>query len=196
MPAPVAVVCAICERSLLVGERPVRFSPDGREYLDVCPLCKDAALDMGWFREGLTFPLVPAERRRPRGFLASLFQPKRELEPLPEPILRRLSEPEQAIVEAVALFNASAFRRTVEGVARSLGSPQVSVLALSGFRPEVVITVAWDISWYQYRVDFDSSQPVRNAERGLDANDIDESFRGWNARLDDDGYILPDLELG
>jgi hypothetical protein len=29
-----------------------------------------------------------------------------------------------------------------------------------------VITIAWDISWYQYRISPDSAQPVKLAERG------------------------------
>jgi len=53
----------------------------------------------------------------------------REEEPEPvatEPILRRLSDEEVALVEAAELFNQSQFRRTVSGVARSLGPPRVS----------------------------------------------------------------------
>ena len=111
-----------------------------------------------------------------------------------EPILRRLSEPEQAIVEAAELFNASAFQRTVEGVARSLGQPEVSIMPLSGVNPEVVITVCWDISWYQYRVAFDSAQPVRLAERGSDPEELDAGFTAWNAELSEDGFLVPSIE--
>src|SRR5687767_8497593 len=50
--------CAICERSLLMGEHAIRFSPDGGEYVDVCPLCAEIALEHGWVREGS--PSVPA----------------------------------------------------------------------------------------------------------------------------------------
>jgi len=32
--------CGICERSLLVGERSVRYSADGENFVDVCPLCQ------------------------------------------------------------------------------------------------------------------------------------------------------------
>ena len=31
--------CAICERTLLVGERALRYAPDGGDFVDVCPLC-------------------------------------------------------------------------------------------------------------------------------------------------------------
>ena len=135
------------------------------------------------------------DRRRQRRGLAVLFgrRDPAVAELVAEPILRRLSEPEQAIVEAAELFNASAFQRTVEGVARSLGQPEVSIMPLSGVNPEVVITVCWDISWYQYRVGFDSGQPVRLAERGSDPEEIDEAFTSWNAGLNEDGFIVPEM---
>ena len=189
--------CAICERTLLDGEYPIRFSPDGRDFLDVCPLCKERALEFGWYREGgPSLPLVAHDRRRQRRGLGGLFS-RREpavAELVAEPILRRLSEPEQAIVEAAEIFNASAFQRTVEGVARSLGAPDISILPLSGVNPEVVITVCWDISWYQYRVAFDSAQPVRLAERGNDPAELEAGFTTWNAELSEDGYLVPAIE--
>ena len=42
-----SITCAICGRTILVGERPFRFTPDGRDFVDVCPLCKDQALAYG-----------------------------------------------------------------------------------------------------------------------------------------------------
>jgi hypothetical protein len=190
--------CAICERTLLMGERATRFSPNGGDFVDVCPLCQDIALEHGWVKEGSpTTPVVPAERRRRRRpMLARLLDPRRGLTPEPvvsEPILRRLSEPELALVEAADLFNASDYRRTVAGIARSLGRPMASIVRLSGTSGELVITVAWDISWYQYRVAPDSLQPVRLAERGHDLSQLDGAFSTWNARIDDAGRLVPDI---
>ena len=54
--------------------------------------------------------------------------------------------------EAADIFNSSDYRRTVGGIAKSLGEPHASVVPLSGVKSELVVTVAWDISWYQYRV--------------------------------------------
>jgi hypothetical protein len=189
--------CAICERSLLLGERAVRFAPNGSDFVDVCPLCQDQALEYGWLKEGSpTTPTVTESRRRRRLSLASIFEPRRpspEQTVAPEPILRRLSEPELAMVEAADIFNASPYRRTVGGIAKSLGKPRVSIVPLSGVKSELVITVAWEISWYQYRVSLDSAQPVRLAERGHDPAELENSFIDWNGRLEDDGRLVPNI---
>src|SRR5215831_14819172 len=189
--------CAVCERTLLTGERAVRFAPHGDDFVDVCPLCADIALEHGWIKEGSpTTPTVPNQRRRRRRGLASLFDPRRDPADEPvvaEPILRRLSAREQQMVEAADIFNSSDYRRTVGGIAKSLGPPNASVVPLSGVTGELVVTVAWDISWYQYRVTPDSGQPVRLAERGHELHELEESFKSWNAHVDGDGRIVPDI---
>jgi hypothetical protein len=180
-----------------VGERALRFAPhEGGELVDVCQLCADEAVEQGWLKEGSpTSPTVPAARRKRRLSLSSIFDPRRtqpEDETVaPEPILRRLTEPELAMVDAADLFNASAYRRTIAGIAKSLGPPKASIVPLSGVNTEVVITVAWDISWYQYRVTVDSAQPVRLEERGLELAEVDRGFQAWNAELDRHGRLVP-----
>jgi hypothetical protein len=189
--------CAVCRRTLLMGERVARFTPGGDDWVDVCELCTDTANEHGWIREGTpTTPLVPEAPRRRRRFPGlGLLEPRRaEPEPVvSEPVLRRLSELEQAMVEAAERFNESAYRRTIAGIAKSLGEARVSILPLSGVNTEVVLTVAWDISWYQYRVVFDSAQPVRLAERGYELGELDDRFKRWNGHLDPDGRIAPDI---
>ena len=78
------------------------------------------------------------------------------------------------MVEAADLFNASQYRRTVGGIAQS---PRHAA-RLGGRRsrastPEVVVTVAWDISWYQYRVSPESDNPVRLEGRGHDPAELE-----------------------
>ena len=193
-------ICAVCGRSLLTGERPVRYAPTGSssEVVDVCLLCQEIAVESGWIKEGSpTTPIVRAERKRRRNLgLGGLFERRRPTPEQPvasEPILRRLSEHELAIVEAADLFNTSAFRRTIAGIAKSLGEPKASVVPLSGVNPEVVITIAWDLSWYQYRVTLDAAQPVRLEERGHELAEIEAGFDEWNARLEDDGRLVPQI---
>jgi hypothetical protein len=190
--------CAVCERTLLTGERAVRFAPHGDEFVDVCPLCADVALEHGWIKEGSpTTPTVPNQRRRRRRGIASLFDPRREPADEPvvaEPILRRLSPREQQMVEAADIFNSSDYRRTVGGIAKSLGSPRASIVPLSGVTGELIVTVAWDISWYQYRVTPESAQPVRLAERGHELVDLDTGYQRWNAHIEDDGRLVPEIE--
>ena len=189
-------ICAVCGRSLLTGERPVRYAPDGSgsDYVDVCLLCQEVAVESGWIKEGSpTTPIVPPERRRRKKLgLGSLFERKRPAPEEPvasEPILRRLSEHELAIVEAADLFNASAFRRTIAGIAKSLGPPKASVVPLSGVNHEVVITIAWDLSWYQYRIDMLGAQTVTLQHRGDDVDELDNRFCEWNAQAESDGTV-------
>lgn len=179
-----------------MGEHAVRFTPDGSRYVDVCPLCHDIALEHGWLREGSpTTPTVPYESRRRRTSWGGLFGGHRaEEEPVAgEPILRRLSETELEQVEAADLFNGSPYRRTIAGIAKSLGPPKASIVPLSGVSGDTVVTVAWEISWYQYRVTPESAQPVRLAERGHDVSELEGSFLVWNAQLADDGRLMPDI---
>jgi hypothetical protein len=190
--------CAICHRTLLMGESATRFTPGGEEWVDVCALCTATADEHGWIKEGSpTTPLVSEARRRRRfGGLVGGMLEQRSVEPEPavsEPMLRRLTPTEQAMVEAAEVFNESAYRRTIAGIAKSLGDARVSLLPLSGVNPEVVVTIAWDISWYQYRVVFDSQQPVRLAERGYELEELDPRFKGWNGHLGPDGRVTPDI---
>ena len=195
--ASVAVrTCAICERTLLVGERTVRYSPNGEDFVDVCPLCQEEALEHGWVKEGSpTTPVVGDRRRKRLGPLGALFESRKPPAErvVDEPILRRLSKPEKAMVEAAEIFNESAFRRTVAGIAKSLGEPKASIVPLSGPSAEVVLTVVWDISWYQYRITPESGQPVRLAERGHEPRELESKFTSWNARLTPDGRIVPNI---
>lgn len=191
-------LCAICGRSLLMGERAVRYAPDGDDFVDVCPLCQEVAVEQGWLKEGSpTSPVVASERPRRRLSLDTILGRTRAEPDDPvaaDPILRRLPPAELAMVEAADLFNASPFRRTIAGIAKSLREPKASILPLSGVNPEVAITIAWELSWYQYRVAFDSAQPVRLEERGHDLAEIEGMYRGWNARVDEQGRLVPNIE--
>ena len=130
------------------------------------------------------------------GLLQSIFAPLQsapEETVASEPILRRLSEPELQTVEAADLYNASDYRRTIGGVSKSLGEPRASILPLAGVNQELLITIAWDITWYQYRVSPESAQPVKLEARGHELGDLDGAFQAWNAQILPDGKIVPQI---
>ena len=191
-------VCAICERTLLLGERASRYAPEeGAELVDVCPLCQEIALEHGWLKEGTpTTPTVVGDRRRRRRTLPEVLGLKRSHEQAlvpSEPILRRLSDQEVAVIEAADIFNGSTFRRTVGGIAKSLGAAKASLVPLTGTAGEMAVTVAWDLSWYQYRVSPESAQPVRLERRGHELDELEDSFKDWNAHVEDEGRLVPDI---
>jgi hypothetical protein len=55
----------------------------------------------------------------------------------------------------------------------------------------VSVLVAWELSWYRYRVDLgDEADPVMMLDKGEEIDQIDESLRAWNAGLDEDGRVV------
>lgn len=186
-----ARTCALCERSLLLGEHSTRYKQEGGDWVDVCALCRVPARELGWVKEGgASSPVVPLGRRRLR--LPRL----RRAEGAPAKSAgasqaRAAATQVDCFATACATFNESAFRRTVAGIAKSLGEPQASLVYLTGVKPEVVITVAWELSWYQYRVVIADTPSIRLAERGYEVDELDESFREANAAFDDDMALSP-----
>jgi HAMP domain-containing protein len=93
---------------------------------------------------------------------------------------------------AAARFNASEAARTVAGLTRTLGPPKVSIGAAAGAPGEVRITVAWELSWYQWGVDVgDEGRPVFELAKGLELDELDASARQWNAGAVKGGGISP-----
>jgi hypothetical protein len=98
--------------------------------------------------------------------------------------------PEAIMRRAVERFNSSEERRKVAGLMRSLGEPQ------AGVRPDprrqlAFITVAWELSWYQWEVGADGGgeEPVREVAKGAEVSELDEASRAWNAAVDEDGTL-------
>jgi hypothetical protein len=119
--------------------------------------------------------------------------------PLPSPPPRRRDArhvravPTNAQVKverALELFNSSEHVRTIGGIARTLGEPWVSANPLAEAPSEVSITVAWELSWYRYRVDLgDADDPVTLQSKGQELEELDESMRDWNATALADGKL-------
>ena len=101
---------------------------------------------------------------------------------------------EVKVERALDLFNGSSHQRTVAGLARTLGPPWVSALPDPNQASAVSVLVAWELSWYRYRVDLgDEADPVMMLDKGEELQQIEEPFRAWNAGLDQDGRVVAGL---
>ena len=98
---------------------------------------------------------------------------------------------EVKLERALALFNDSTHHRTVAGLARSLGEPWATAIPDPDAPSAVTVLVAWELSWYRYRIDLgDAAEPVALQAKGDELDDIEESLRDWNAGLDADGRLV------
>lgn len=98
---------------------------------------------------------------------------------------------EVKVERAVELFNSSEHQRTVAGLTRTLGFPWATAVPDSAAPSAVTVVVAWELSWYRYRVDLgDTAEPVALQEKGDEVGDIDEALRRWNAGVGEDGRLV------
>jgi hypothetical protein len=97
---------------------------------------------------------------------------------------------EHKVASAVDVFNSSEHLRTVAGVARSLGLPDVSVRP-SAVRPSAVnLVVSWELCWYRYEVDLSDEIPsVRVAGQGYELDELTAEELAPNATADDHGVL-------
>jgi hypothetical protein len=97
---------------------------------------------------------------------------------------------EHKIEAAIELFNGSEHPRTVAGIARSLGLPDVSVHPSDPVAAVVNVTVWWELCWYRYEVDLSEEVPsVRVDGQGYDLDEMSELERQMNAEADEDGRL-------
>lgn len=98
----------------------------------------------------------------------------------------------QKIASAIEVFNNSEHRRTVAGVARSLGAPTVSIHPNEGHPSLVDIVASWELCWYRYEVDLSDEVPaVRVAAQGYELDELGSRERQGNASYDEHGALLP-----
>jgi hypothetical protein len=109
---------------------------------------------------------------------------------LSRPPRRNLRAGRCASPGACDLFNDSEHRRTVSGVARSLGEPAVAVLP-SDARPSLVnIVVSWELCWYRYEVDLSEEVPsVRVTGQGYELSELPVEEQTPNAVADEHGGL-------
>jgi hypothetical protein len=91
---------------------------------------------------------------------------------------------------AVSRFNESDHARTVAGLTRTLGPPLVSVGAAAGSPNEIRLTVAWELSWYQWGVDLsEPERAVYEIDKGYEISEIDAPAQQWNAHTAEGGVL-------
>jgi hypothetical protein len=226
------VVCDVCGRTLLRGERAEPFLAGGQRRL-VCELCTVRAAHEGWIREAGADELAtrpPRENGRGRSLIGRLLGRRQrvpvtaagdeeleldpalaaELEdhpivrervvrrPEPEPELPREPRQVRAVPtnaelkreRALEVFNGSQHPRTVAGVARSLGGPEVCVRTSEDEPSVVSIFVMWELSWYRYEVDLsDEAGGARRVAQGAELSELDPADREANAVADERGRL-------
>ena len=83
----------------------------------------------------------------------------------------------------------SQFPRTIAGLTRSLGDPQVA--AVNDSDNSIEVFVGWDIAWYSYRVSLgDATEPVEQSGRGNDTIELADRITDWNAAADGFGRLF------
>lgn len=151
--------CGVCGRTILAGERTRTYMSPKDGLRLVCELCRGRAERRGWVD-----PAAPGANVGRRAIPEAAESPRRRLE------------------RAVARFNESEAARTVAALMRALGEPWVSIGAAAGSPSEVRVTVAWELSWYQWGVNLaDELRPVFQLDKGREVNQLDGSARQWNA---------------
>jgi hypothetical protein len=203
--------CDVCGRTLLRGEHPDAYVAGG-ERRWVCDLCTARALHEGWVREG-TVPDFHRDasgrdrRRSPLGWLrlrraheAAETVASQPSDPVVPAYVVGVREPrhvravpasvENKIASAIELFNASEHARTIAGIARSLGSPSVSIRPVEGQASIVTVVAAWELCWYRYEIDLsDEPSAVRLAAQGSELEELPPEERDGNATADADGLL-------
>jgi hypothetical protein len=127
---------------------------------------------------------APANPRAPaRGAKLGVRREPRHVRAVPTSIEHKISS-------AVALFNESEHPRTVAGIARSLGLPDVSVHPSDANGSIVHLVVSWELCWYRYEVDLRDEVPtVRGGDRGYELSELAEIERQNNAAADERGRL-------
>ena len=121
--------------------------------------------------------------------------PRRERPQNPRHVRGVPTTAEVKVERALELFNASQHQRTMAGLTRSLGPPLATAVPDPDAPSTVTVVVAWELSWYRYRVDLgDAADPVALQGKGDELSDIDEGLRNWNAGLDANGRVVIGVE--
>lgn len=129
----------------------------------------------------------PRRPRRPERSRPTAANRHSEREPATKSRPKRRPTGERLLRTAIEIFNRSRERRKVAGLIRSLGEPQVALRPGGG--GVVVVTVAWELSWYQWEVRTGDGAAIRESSKGTEVDQLAEHDRKWNATVSDDGAL-------
>jgi hypothetical protein len=125
-------------------------------------------------------PRQPAKKRQPAKQQGGQATPRKT---------RPRRGPDAIMRDAVDRFNSSDKPRKVAGLIRSLGEPNAAVTA-DPSRQMAMVTVAWELSWYQWEVGGNGEgDPVREVAKGDELSELAEEARTWNASVGEDGSL-------
>ena len=94
------------------------------------------------------------------------------------------------VERALELFNGSENARSIAGIMRSLGEPWVAAAPDIAAPSQVDILIAWELSWYRYRVDLgDAGEAVVLLEKGEELEQLEGEPPDWNVQASPDGRL-------
>jgi hypothetical protein len=150
--------------------RPAEAPPEGAE-------------EEGW--DGAEAPPPeppPAGRER--------MQPPRELPRDPRHVRAVPTTADVKVERALELFNSSEHTRAIAGIMRSLGEPWVAAAPDPAAPSQVDVLIAWELSWYRYRVDLgDAGEAVSLLAKGEELDQLDGEPPDWNVQASRDGSL-------
>ena len=90
------------------------------------------------------------------------------------------------------VFNDSVHIEKMRSVRRSLGRPLVNIAKVAAPDPRALLTVAWDIVWYQYFVGLSGDPEVPEITlfaEGMELSELPDQLKEANATIDDHGRL-------
>ena len=136
-----------------------------------------------WEEEQAVEPPYEAVAERPPA-------PPRDVPRDPRHVRAVPTNTEVKVERALELFNDSEHTRSIAGIMRSLGEPWVAAAPDVATPSQVDILIAWELSWYRYRVDLgDADEPVALLAKGEELDQLDAEPPDWNTQASPDGTL-------
>ena len=100
----------------------------------------------------------------------------------------------EEVQAAQRYYNECPFVNRIRDVRRSLGKPKANLTRCPTEEPLAVVTITWDIVWYQYLVDMrrdlpSSADRVSLYREGMDLDELGFHFHDKNSTINDDGKL-------